>query len=105
MTEEDKINQTIEEMTAQLATLQKRQQYLATKKKEAEALKASENRIGYYAAKSCREHLTVIRMVAAQLDIDKQSDSDILNAFSLINSNSWQAIKALERDAAERGEE
>lgn len=95
----------IEEMKKKLEEMTKRQQYLATKKKEAEALKASENRIGYYAAKSCREHLTVIRMVAAQIDIDKQSDSEILNAFSLINSNSWQAIKALERDASERGEE
>lgn len=101
---EDLDNQ-IEEMKKKLEEMTKRQQYLATKKKEAEALKASENRMGYYAAKSCREHLTIIRMVAAQLDIDRQTEADILSAFSVINSNSWQAIKALERDAAERGEE
>ena len=104
MTEEEKINQTIEEMSAQLATLQKRQQYLATKRKEAEVAKQT-NQIGFYAAKTCREALDVIKMAAAQLDIDKQTDHDILTTFTLINRNSWCAIKALERDATERGEE
>jgi len=99
------IDSQIEEMKKKLEELNKRQQYLATKKKEAEALHEKANQIGYYAAKSCREHLQVIRMVAGSMDIDKQTDADILSAFSLINSNSWQAIKALERDASERGEE
>lgn len=103
MTEEERINKTIEEISAQLATLQKRQQYLATKRKEAEAAKQI-NQIGFYAAKACREALEVIRMTAGQLDIDKQTDHDIMTAFSLINRNSWAAIKALERDATERGE-
>lgn len=104
MTEEEKISKTIEEITAQLATLQKRQQYLATKRKEAEEAAKGGNRIGFYAARTCREALEVIRMTAGQLDIEKQTDADIMAAFSLINRNSWCAIKALERDATERGE-
>lgn len=104
MTEEEKISKTIEEMSAQLATLQKRQQYLATKRKEAEAAKQT-NQIGFYAAKTCREAADVIRMTIGQLDVEKQTEEDVLRSFSLINKNSWCAIKALERDAAERGEE
>lgn len=104
MTEEEKINESIQAINAQLEALQKRQQYLATKRKEAEAAKQT-NQIGFYAAKTCREALDVIKMAAAQLDIDKQTDHDILTTFTLINRNSWCAIKALERDATERGEE
>ena len=104
MTEEEKLQENIKAISAQLDALQKRQQYLATKRKEAEAAKSG-NQIGFYAAKTCREALDVIKMAAAQLDVDKQTDHDILTTFTLINRNSWCAIKALERDATERGEE
>lgn len=104
MTEEDKFNESIKQLSAQLEQLQKRQQYLVTKRKEAEAQKQA-NQIGFYTAKACREALEVIRMTAGQLDLDNQTDHDIMTAFSLINRNSWTAIKALERDATERGEE
>lgn len=103
MTEEEKITESIEAITEQLETLKKRQQYLATKRKEAEAAKGG-NQIGFYAAKTCREAIDVIRMVAGQLDVEKQTEEDVLRSFSLINKNSWCAIKALERDATERGE-
>jgi prefoldin subunit 5 len=104
MTEEEKLQENIKAISAQLDALQKRQQYLATKRKEAEAAKHT-NQIGFYAAKTCREALDVIKMAAAQLDVDKQTDHDILTTFTLINRNSWTAIKALERDATERGEQ
>lgn len=105
MTEEEKLQENIKAISAQLDALQKRQQYLATKRKEAEAAKKQTNQIGFYAAKTCREALDVIKMAAAQLDVDKQTDHDILTTFTLINRNSWAAIKALERDATERGEQ
>jgi hypothetical protein len=98
------INEQLEASTKQLETLKKRQQYLATKRKEAESAKGG-NKIGFYAAKTCREAIDVIRMVAGQLDVDNQTEEDVLRSFSLINKNSWCAIKALERDATERGEE
>ena len=100
----DNIDNQIEEMKKKLEEMTKRQQYLATMRKEADAIKAKPNQLGFYAAKSCREHLQVIIIVANSIDLDKQTESEIISSFNLINSNSWQALKAIERDASERGE-
>lgn len=105
MNQEDEINESIQKLSAELDRLRKQQTYLATKRKEAEAAKAATNKLGFYAAKTCREAADVIRMTVRQIDIDKQTDQDILTSFNLINRNSWVAIKAIERDATERGEE
>lgn len=105
MNKEETLKSNIAELQRELAALQKQQEYQATLRKRQEMAKAKQaNDIGYYAAKTCREHLEVIKITAAQIDIDKQLDRDILTAFQLINKNSYYAIKALERDATERGE-
>lgn len=105
MNQEEQLNDSIEKLSAQLELLRKKQTYLATKRKEAEVAKANACKVGFYAAKTCNECRSVIEMSLKLLDIDNQAPSEIIDAFQRINSNSYRAIKALERDAAERGEE
>lgn len=105
MNQEEQINDSIQKLSAELERLRKQQDYLATKRKEAEEAKTNATKLGFYAARSCHEYRDVIEMTLKLLDIDNQQPSEILDAFRRINTNSYWAMKALNRDAAERGEE
>lgn len=104
---EEELTNTIEQLSKQLEEAKKRQVYLATQRKklERERQQTQGNQIGYYAMRSLKEIVATIKIIVDQIDLEKQSEASILEQLQIINKRSYDGIRALDRDATERGEE
>lgn len=104
---EEELTSTIEQLSKQLEEAKKRQVYLATQRKklERERQQTQANQIGYYAMRSLKEIVATIKIIVDQIDLEKQSEASILEQLQIINKRSYDGIRALDRDATERGEE
>lgn len=76
-------------------------------KRELEALEAApeespQANLNYYTLRDCQEALDTIKICTKQIDLEKQAIADIQRAFQLINTTSWRAMKAIEKEAIEQ---
>lgn len=88
----------------EIEELEKQQRELQAKiaKMKASANKRK-NELGYYALQTLRSNIENIRLVLSTLDnIDDKTELEIQSALNQINKSSWNGIKAIERDTAER---
>jgi phage shock protein A len=102
---QEELTNTIEELTKKLEEMKKRQEYLSAQRKKLEAQKQSGNQIGFYAMRSLKEIVETIKVIVAQIDLEKQDEHEILTSLNIINKRSYDGIRAIDRDATERGEE
>jgi len=104
---EEELTSTIEQLSKQLEEAKKRQVYLAAQRKklERERQQAQGNQIGYYAMRNLKEIVATIKIIVDQIDLEKQDEAAILSELQIINKRSYDGIRALDRDATERGEE
>lgn len=102
---EEALNNTIEQLSKQLEEAKKRQTYLAAQRKKLERQQTQGNQIGYYAMRSLKEIVATIKIIVDQIDLEKQDEASILEQLQIINKRSYDGIRALDRDATERGEE
>ena len=102
---EEELTNTIEQLSKQLEEAKKRQDYLAAQRKKLERQQIQGNQIGYYAMRTLKEVVATVRLIAENIDLEKQSEASILEQLQIINKRSYDGIRALDRDATERGEE
>ena len=102
---EEELTNTIEQLSKQLEDAKKRQTYLAAQRKKLERQQTQGNQIGFYAMRSLKEIVATIRLISENIDLEKQSEASILEQLQSINKRSYDGIRALDRDATERGEE
>ncbi len=88
----------------EIEELEKQQRELQAKiaKIKADANKRK-NELGYYALQTLRSNIENIRLVLSTLEsVDDKTELEIQSALNQINKSSWNGIKAIERDTAER---
>lgn len=102
---EEELTNTIEQLSKQLEEAKKRQVYLASQRKKLERQQIQGNQIGYYAMRTLKEVVATVRLIAENIDLEKQTEASILEQLQIINKRSYDGIRALDRDATERGEE
>lgn len=60
------------------------------------------NQLGYFAAQSVELTIKSIRTCLKSLDLENNSEEEILDALDIINRMSWEAKGAIQRDLSER---
>jgi hypothetical protein len=60
------------------------------------------NELGYYAAQQVELAAATIRIASRSLDLENNTEEEILDALQLINRATWEAKSKIEKDIAER---
>ena len=60
------------------------------------------NQLGYFAAQAVELAIKSIKTGLKSLDIENNSEEEILDALDVINRMSWEAKSAIKRDLSER---
>lgn len=60
------------------------------------------NELGYYAAQAVELTAATIRIASRSLDLENNTEEEILDALQLINRATWEAKSKIEKDIAER---
>ena len=60
------------------------------------------NQLGYFAAQAVELTVKSLRTCLKSLDIENNSEEEILDALDIINRMSWEAKGAIQRDLSER---
>lgn len=81
----------IQELEARLAQLKK----MKEKQETAQTL-------GYYARRNCENELPTIKTMLEYIDLDALEPEKLYGAFQQINRASFAAMRAIERDIAEK---
>lgn len=58
--------------------------------------------LGYYARRNCANELPTIKTMLEYIDLDALEPEKLYNAFQQINRASFAAMRAIERDIAEK---
>lgn len=63
---------------------------------------SQKNELGYYAAQQVELAAATIRIASRSLDLENNTEEEILDALQLINRATWEAKSKIEKDIAER---
>lgn len=88
-------------MDEEIAQLKSRLEELMRQKDEQEKAKTVES-LGYYARRTCENELPTIKAMLNYIDLDSLSADELYGAFQTINKAAFNAMRAIERDVAEK---
>lgn len=63
---------------------------------------SQKNELGYYAAQQVELAAATIRIASRSLDLENNTEEEILDALQLINRATWEAKSKIEKDITER---
>lgn len=88
-------------MDEEIAQLKSRLEELMKQKEEQEKASQIES-LGYYARRTCENELPTIKAMLDYIDIDALPADKLYGAFQTINKAAFSAMRAIERDVAEK---
>lgn len=88
-------------MDDEIAQLKSRLDELMRQKEEQEKASKQET-LGYYARRTCENELPTIKAMLDYIDLDGLAPDKIYGAFQTINKAAFAAMRAIERDVAEK---
>lgn len=89
------------EIDNELKQLEERMQELKRQQEEQEKAKRADA-LGYYAKRTCESELQTVLTMVEYIDFDKLTPERLYGAFQQINKASYTAMRAIERDVAEK---
>ena len=101
MTDDEKKAAADQALKDEIEQLKARLDELMRQKEEQEKASKTDT-LGYYARKSCENELPTIKTMVEYIDLDNLSPDRIYGAFQTINKAAYAAMRAIERDAAEK---